>query len=67
MRGRFHPTDGQLYTCGMFAWAGNQTQAGGFYRVRATAKQATLPVNLAAKKGKLVLTFTDPIDVTWTG
>ena len=29
MRGRFHPTDGQLYTCGMFAWAGNQTVPGG--------------------------------------
>ena len=27
MRGRFHPTDGQLYACGMFAWAGNQTAA----------------------------------------
>ena len=25
MRGRFHPKDGQLYCCGMFAWAGNQT------------------------------------------
>ncbi len=27
MRGRFHPADGQLYACGMFAWAGNQTAA----------------------------------------
>ena len=25
MRVRFHPQNGQLYTCGMFAWAGNQT------------------------------------------
>ncbi len=40
MRGRFHPTDGQLYTCGMFAWAGNRTQPGGFYRVRYTGKPA---------------------------
>jgi hypothetical protein len=38
MRGRFHPVDGQLYCCGMFAWAGTQTQPGGFYRVRATGK-----------------------------
>ena len=38
MRGRFHPADGQLYCCGMFAWAGNQTQPGGFYRVRYTGK-----------------------------
>ena len=27
MRGRFHPADGQLYLCGMFAWAGNATAA----------------------------------------
>ena len=26
MRGRFHPTNGHLYTCGMFAWASNQQQ-----------------------------------------
>ena len=38
MRGRFHPVDGQLYTCGLFAWAGDRTQPGGFYRVRATGK-----------------------------
>ena len=24
MRGRFGPGDGQLYACGMFAWAGTQ-------------------------------------------
>ncbi len=38
MRGRFHPVSGQLYCCGMFAWAGDQTQPGGFYRVRYTGK-----------------------------
>ena len=38
MRGRFHPVDGQLYACGLFAWAGDRTQPGGFYRVRATGK-----------------------------
>ena len=26
MRGRFHPKDGQLYACGMYAWAGDRTQ-----------------------------------------
>src|SRR5271157_249060 len=25
MRGRFHPGSGQLYTCGLFGWAGDQT------------------------------------------
>ena len=48
IRGRFHPTNGHLYTCGMFAWAGNQQQPGGFYRVRATGKPMHLPVGLHA-------------------
>ena len=50
MRGRFHPKDGQLYACGMFAWAGNQTAPGGFYRIRATGKPMFLPTGLHATK-----------------
>ena len=38
MRGRFHPGNGQLYGAGMFAWAGTQHQAGGFYRIRYTGQ-----------------------------
>ena len=44
----------------MFAWAGNQTQPGGFYRVRYTGKPADLPVGLKAKSGGVEVTFTDP-------
>jgi len=62
MRPRFHPIDGQLYVCGMYAWAGNQTQPGGFYRVRYTGKPADLPVGLKAKPGGVEVTFTDAID-----
>jgi hypothetical protein len=62
MRPRFHPTDGQLYVCGMFAWAGNQSGPGGFYRVRYTGKPADLPVGLRAKTGALEVTFTDALD-----
>jgi hypothetical protein len=62
MRGRFHPTDGQLYCCGMFAWAGDQTQPGGFYRVRYTGKPVHLPIGLAAKKTGMTLTFSGPLD-----
>ncbi len=62
MRPRFHPTDGQLYVCGMFAWAGNQTTAGGFYRVRATGQAMNLPIGLKAKTGAVELTFTDMLD-----
>lgn len=62
MRGRFHPIDGQLYTCGMFAWAGNQTQPGGFYRVRYTGKPTDLPVGLKATANGVAVTFTDALD-----
>jgi putative heme-binding domain-containing protein len=62
MRGRFHPGDGQLYACGMFAWAGDRTAPGGFYRVRATGRPMLLPIALHAKKSGLQITFTGPID-----
>ncbi len=63
MRPRFHPTDGSLLVCGMYAWAGNVTAPGGFYRVRYTGKPADLPVGLKAKAGGVELTFTDAMDV----
>ena len=62
MRGRFHPTDGHLYLCGMFAWAGNATHPGGLYRLRATGRPMHLPVQLQATQSGLRLTFTEPLD-----
>ncbi len=62
MRGRFGPVDGQLYACGMFAWAGNRTQDGGFYRVRYTGKAVHLPIGLEAKTRGMLVTFSGPID-----
>ncbi|WP_435010173.1 DUF6797 domain-containing protein [Tundrisphaera lichenicola] len=62
MRGRFSPSDGQLYACGMVGWASNQSAPGGFYRIRATDKPMFLPVGLQATVDGLKLTFTDPID-----
>lgn len=62
MRGRFHPGNGQLYACGLFAWAGNRTSDGGFYRIRPTGKPMHLPVGLQARIGTLILSFTDPLD-----
>ena len=61
MRGRF-ADDGALYTCGMFAWAGNATDPGGFHRVRATGKAAAVPLSVHAATGALSVTFSDPID-----
>ena len=62
MRGRFHPADGQLYTCGMFAWAGNATQPGGFYRVRYTGKPIHIVTSLNARRQSLTIGFSGPLD-----
>ena len=62
MRGRFNPVDGDLYTCGLFAWAGDRTQPGGFYRVRATGKPMVVPIGLSARHDGLAITFTEPLD-----
>jgi putative heme-binding domain-containing protein len=62
MRGRFHPQDGQLYTCGMFAWAGSAIQPGGLYRIRATDRPMHLPVELHATQKGMQITFTEPLD-----
>jgi hypothetical protein len=61
MRGRF-AADGALYTCGMFAWAGNATAPGGFHRIRRTEKPAQLPLEVHATKGAMTVTFSDPIE-----
>ena len=60
MRGRFG-SDGALYTCGMFAWAGNATTPGGFHRIRRGAEPAQVPLAIHATKGAITVTFSDPI------
>ncbi len=62
MRGRFHSGNGQLYCCGMYAWAGNQTEPGGFYRVRYTGKPLYVPVELHARREGMTITFTAALD-----
>jgi len=64
MRGRFRSQDQQLYCCGMFAWAGSATQPGGLYRIRYAGRPMHLPIGLAARRGQIELTFTDPLDPT---
>jgi hypothetical protein len=63
MRGRFGP-NGALYTCGMFAWAGNATTPGGFHRIRRNEKPAQVPLAVHAMKGAMRVTFSDPITDT---
>ncbi|MBI4602520.1 MAG: c-type cytochrome [Planctomycetes bacterium] len=62
MRGRFHPESRDLYLCGMYAWAGAQTQPGGLYRLRFTGKPVWLPVELRARRGRLEIAFSGPLD-----
>ncbi len=62
MRGRFHPTDGQLYSCGMFAWAGSQHQPGGLYRIRYTGKPVHLPIGLKTKPEKIEIKLSGKVD-----
>jgi hypothetical protein len=62
MRGRFHPADGQLYVCGMYAWAGSAQLPGGLYRIRATPALPSVPVDLHASQRGLTLAFTSQLD-----
>ncbi len=63
MRGRF-ATNGDLYTCGMFAWAGNATTPGGFHRIHRNDAPAHLPLSIHAAKGALTVAFSDSLDVS---
>ena len=62
MRGRFHPGNGQLYLCGMVGWASNQSQPGGFYRLRHTGKPVCVPIGLNATTRGMSITFSTPLD-----
>jgi len=61
-RAKFRKRDGQLYLAGLFGWAGNKTQPGGFYRVRYTGKNVYMPEALHIASDGVTLTFTDPLD-----
>jgi putative heme-binding domain-containing protein len=61
-RGRFNPSDGQLYVSGMAGW-GTYTPADGcFQRVRYTGDPVQLPREFHAHENGVVATFTRPLD-----
>ena len=62
IRGRFNPADDHLYVCGLFAWAGDRTQAGGFYRVRRTAAPLRIPVGYETARDGIVVRFSAALD-----
>ena len=60
MRGRFG-SDGGLYTCGLFGWAGNAPAPGGFHRIRRSDRPAYVPVSIHAAKGAFRVTFSESL------
>lgn len=62
VRGRFNPADDHLYVCGLFAWAGDRTQPGGFYRVRRTDQPLRIPVAYETAHDGIVVHFNTELD-----
>lgn len=63
VRARFHPTDGQMYVCGMTAWATSQVlQPGGLYRVRKTDTKLNLATSLNTFNDGIKLSFPNKFD-----
>ena len=60
MRGRFHP-DGSLYIAGLFGWSSDQTDPGGFYRVRRSETPMPIPTRVRPQVGGLLLEFNEPV------
>jgi azurin len=64
-RGRFHPTDGQLYVSGMLGWGTYAVDDGCFHRVRYTNDPVQLPHGFHVHRNGILVTFTRPLDRAW--
>ncbi len=62
MSGRFSPSDGSLYLCGLVGWSSDAPEDGGLYRVTPTGSLPPLPVEVQAVTDGLVLEFNEPLD-----
>ncbi len=62
VRGRFNPSDDHLYVCGLFAWAGDRTQPGGFYRVRRTAAPIRMPIGYETAQDGIIVHLSTALD-----
>ncbi len=61
-RGRFHPTDGHLYVCGLNGWQTAAKADGCLQRVRLTGKPLDTVVKHEVTDTGVTLTFTRPLD-----
>lgn len=62
MRGRFNPSDGNLYTCGLSAWGSTQADLGGLYRIRYKENNEIIPTGLHAKKRGMEISFSNKLN-----
>jgi hypothetical protein len=61
-RGRFRPSDGQLYVCGLMGWQTAAAKDGCLQRVRYTGKPVNAPIGLRVRPQGVELTFNAPLD-----
>ncbi|VTR97950.1 DUF6797 domain-containing protein [Tuwongella immobilis] len=61
-RGRFSPTDGQLYVTGMTGWGAYVAEDGCFQRVRFTGQSAMLPTGFHIHANGVRITFSEPLN-----
>ena len=61
MSGRFSPSDGSLYLCGLVGWSSDAPEDGGLYRVSPAGPLPPMPLDVQAVSDGLVLTFSQPL------
>ncbi|MFG0265474.1 MAG: DUF6797 domain-containing protein [Rhodopirellula sp. JB055] len=61
-RGRFSPTDGQLYVSGSQGWGAYVPEEGGFQRVRYTGHSFQVPTSFHVHENGVRITFAEPVE-----
>jgi putative heme-binding domain-containing protein len=61
-RGRFSPSDGQLYVTGMQGWGCYTPEEGCFQRVRYTGAEVQFPVGIRVHENGVAISFSSPLD-----
>jgi mono/diheme cytochrome c family protein len=62
LKGRMHPSDGQLYLAGFQIWQSNAKDVSSFTRLRYTGRPSTLPVAVHAGQQGIVVRFASRLD-----
>ena len=64
LKGRMHPSDGQLYLAGFQIWQSNAKDVSSLTRLRYTGRPSTLPVEVHAGQQGIVVRFASRLDAT---